>query len=228
VRITLSGGITRDVVEGCPGTAAGGGCSTCVWTRRERQRNGSAAGGHPRFLGDTYPAIFVPSPTPTSCRKRTGAGLHEHPMRDLAKPGPARRPGAFPRRLARGYGSRDRASDEAGMVGCGALRRERGCQKKRGWPPAELRSACRSRRPQKSPARPATADVRDTVSRMVRATASRDACIEIRNEPERAVLSAPQRLCVRRVVANPAGSNGPRGYAIRSPGWRRRWHRGCC
>ena len=55
------------------------------------------------FLGDTYHAILVPSPAPTSCRKRTGAGLHEHPMRDLAKPGPVRRPGVFPLRVrARG------------------------------------------------------------------------------------------------------------------------------
>ena len=54
------------------------------------------------FPGDTYPAILVPSLAPTSCRKRTGAGLHEHPMRDLAKPGSARRPGAFPQKFARG------------------------------------------------------------------------------------------------------------------------------
>src|SRR5829696_6528630 len=84
------------------------------------------------FWGDPYPAILVPSPAPTSCRKRTGAGLHEHPMRDPAKPGPARRPGAFPKRFARGDGSRDRASDEAGMVGCGPLRRERCSRKKCG------------------------------------------------------------------------------------------------
>src|SRR5215218_156121 len=130
LRVTLSRGeMTRDAVEWCQGTAVGGGCSTRAWTRRERQRDGSAAGGHENFLGDTYPAILVPSPAPTSCRKRTGAGLHEHPMRDLAKPGPARRPGAFPKRFARGDGSRDRASDEAAMVGCGALRRER-CSRK--------------------------------------------------------------------------------------------------
>src|SRR5215213_5845907 len=130
LRVTLSQGeMTRDAVEWCQGTAVGGGCSTRAWTRRERQRDGSAAGGHENFWGDTYPAILVPSPAPTSCRKRTGAGLHEHPMRDLAKPGPARRPGAFPKRFARGDGSRDRASDGAGMVGCGALRRER-CSRK--------------------------------------------------------------------------------------------------
>jgi hypothetical protein len=73
-----------------------GGCSTRVWMRRERWRDGRAAGGHPRFFRDTYPAILDPSPAPTSCRKRTGAGLDEHPMRDLVKPGLARRPGAVP------------------------------------------------------------------------------------------------------------------------------------
>ena len=123
------GEMTRDAVEGCQGASAGGGCPTRAWTRRERQREGSAAGGHPHFWGDTYPAILVPSLAPTSCRKRTGAGLHEHPMRDLAKPGPARRPGAFPQKVrARGRFA-DRASGEAGMVGCGALRRER-CSRK--------------------------------------------------------------------------------------------------
>ena len=87
-------------MEWCQGTSGGGGCSTRVWMRRERWRDGHAAGGHPRFLGNTYPAILVPSPAPTSCRKHTGAGLHEHPMRDLAKPGPARRPGRS-RRVSR-------------------------------------------------------------------------------------------------------------------------------
>jgi hypothetical protein len=89
------GEMTRDAVEWCQGTSAGGGCFTRAWTRRQRQRDGSAAGGHPRFWGDTYPAILVPAPASTACRKRTGAGPHEAPMRDLAKPGPARRPGAF-------------------------------------------------------------------------------------------------------------------------------------
>jgi len=104
---------------------------------------------------------------PTSCRKRTGAGLHEHLMRDLVKPGPARKPGDVLQRYTREDDSRDRASGEAGMVGCGVLRRERCSRKKRGWPPAALPSACRSRRPQESPVRPASADVQDTVSRMV-------------------------------------------------------------
>src|SRR5215217_1795937 len=68
LRVTLSRGeMTRDAVEWCQGTAVGGGCSTRAWTRRERQRDGSAAGGHENFWGDTYPAILVPSPAPTSC-----------------------------------------------------------------------------------------------------------------------------------------------------------------
>ncbi len=45
-------------------------------------------------------------------------------------------------------------------------------------------------------------------------------------ERERRERFSP-RLCVRRVVANAAGSDGARGYAIRSPGWRLRRHRGC-
>ena len=118
--VALSKGeMTRDAVEGCQGTAAGGGCSTRVWTRRERQREGSAAGGHPHFWGDTYPAILVPSPAPTSCRKRTRAGLHEHPIRDLAKPGPPRKLGAFPRRGARGgRGIAHRVKPEWWAAGC--------------------------------------------------------------------------------------------------------------
>jgi hypothetical protein len=51
-------------------------------------------------LRGTYPAILVPTPAPTACRKRTGSGPHEAPMRDLAKPGPARRPGTL-RRVSR-------------------------------------------------------------------------------------------------------------------------------
>src|SRR5829696_8439302 len=63
LRVTLSrGGMTRDAVEWCQGTAVGGGCSTRAWMRRERQRDGSAAGGHENFFGDTYPAILVPQP----------------------------------------------------------------------------------------------------------------------------------------------------------------------
>ena len=41
-------------------------------------------------MGDTYPAILTRAPAPTACRKRTGAEPHKAPMRDLAKPGPAR------------------------------------------------------------------------------------------------------------------------------------------
>ena len=56
------------------------------------------------FWGDTYPAIHVPSLAPTSCRKRTGAGLHEHPMRDLAKPGAREKTGGVPAEVhARGW-----------------------------------------------------------------------------------------------------------------------------
>src|SRR5829696_108715 len=67
--------------------------------QRVRGRVGNGRGMEARqgamriFSGDTDPAILVPCPAPTSCRKLTGAGLHEHPMRDPAKPGPARRPG---------------------------------------------------------------------------------------------------------------------------------------
>jgi hypothetical protein len=44
------------------------------------------------FLGDTYPAILIPTPAPTACRKRTGAGPHEAPMRDLVKHEPRESP----------------------------------------------------------------------------------------------------------------------------------------
>jgi hypothetical protein len=145
--------------------------------------------------------IFGEIPIPPSsspARRRppatsAGAGLHEHPMRDLAKPGSARRPGACPQRFARGDGSRDRASDEAGMVGCGALRRERCSRKKCGWSHAGLQSVYRSRRPQGSPVRPARADVQDTVSRMVNPPPLPPCvvCNEIRDEP--LFYSAPPR-----------------------------------
>jgi hypothetical protein len=119
--VTLcKGEMTHDAVEWCQGTSAGGGCSTRVWTRWQRQRDGSAAGGHPRFWGRYLSRHPRPTPAPTACRKRTRAGPHEAPMRDLAKPGPARRPGAFARGLARGDSSRDRASGEAEwwVAGC--------------------------------------------------------------------------------------------------------------
>src|SRR5215217_609677 len=107
LRVTLSRGeMTRDAVEWCQGTAVGGGCSTRAWTRRERQRDGSAAGGHENFLGDTYPAILVPSPAPTSCRKRTGAGLHEHRCAIQRSLGPRE-----------GRGRSRRGSREGGLAG---------------------------------------------------------------------------------------------------------------
>ena len=56
-----------------------------------------------------------------ACRKRTVPSLHEPLMRDLAKSQRARGPARSRRARARD-GSRDRASGEAGMVGCGALR----------------------------------------------------------------------------------------------------------
>jgi hypothetical protein len=46
--------------------------------------DGSAAGGHVNFFGDTYPAILI-ARRGWSCRKRTGRGVHERLMRDLAK-----------------------------------------------------------------------------------------------------------------------------------------------
>ena len=55
--------------------------------------------------------------------------LHEHLMRDLAKSRRARRPARSRRGPARD-GSRDRASGEAGMMGCGVLRKAMGFQKK--------------------------------------------------------------------------------------------------
>jgi hypothetical protein len=60
------------------------------------------------------PAASAPEPGPTKPRCAI-----------LRSMGPARRPGAVAQGLARGDGSRDRASGEAGMVGRGALRRER-------------------------------------------------------------------------------------------------------
>jgi hypothetical protein len=84
--------------------------------------------GPSAFFGRYLSRHPRPEPSSDAYRKRTGAGLHERPMRDLAKLGPARRPG-FLQRLVRGDGSRDRASDVAGMVGCGALGRER-CSRK--------------------------------------------------------------------------------------------------
>ena len=65
---------------------------------RVRGRVGNGRGMEARqgairvFGEDTYPAIVVPTPAPTACRKRTGAGSHEAPMRDLVKPGPRESP----------------------------------------------------------------------------------------------------------------------------------------
>jgi hypothetical protein len=119
------GGMTRDAVEWCQGTSAGGGCSTRVWTRRQRQRDGSAAGGHPRFLGDTYPAILVPHPGADNLPQAHQSRTPRSPDARSCEAWAREKPGAFAGCLARGVGSRDRASGEAGMVGRGALRRER-------------------------------------------------------------------------------------------------------
>ena len=55
-----------------------------------------------------------------ACRKRTGLGRHQHLMRELAKSSERARVSAIPPWVVRGEGLRDRASGEAGMVGCGA------------------------------------------------------------------------------------------------------------
>ena len=94
------------------------------------------------FWGDTYPAILILALRRQPAASALEPDLHETPMRDLAKPGPARRPGrsrrvsrekagAFSQGLARGDGSRDRASGEAGMVGRGTLRKTMGFLQKR-------------------------------------------------------------------------------------------------
>ena len=88
--------MTHDAVERRQATAAAG------LAPRVRGRIGNGSGRELRqgairvVWGDACPAIHVPNPAPTSCRNRTGAGLHEHPMRDRAKRGPTRRPGLFP------------------------------------------------------------------------------------------------------------------------------------
>jgi hypothetical protein len=132
-------GMSRDVVEWCQDTTVGGGRSTHVWMRRERQRDGSAAGGHENFLEIPIPPSTSPA-RPTCCRKRTGAGLHEHLMRDLAKPGPRQGRGV-PRRGSREGTVRriaHRVKPEWWAVG--ALRRERCSRKNADGPlPASIR-----------------------------------------------------------------------------------------
>ena len=121
------------------------------------------------------PAASAPEPASTSTRCAI--------LRSLGpREGRGRSPGT-----ARGDGSRDRASGEAGMVGCGALRRERGFQKKRGWPPAALPSVRRSRGPQGSPVRLTTTDVQDTGSRMANPPSPPPgvACNKTRDEPQK-------------------------------------------
>jgi hypothetical protein len=188
---------------------------------RVRGRVGNVRGlearqGAMRILGgDTYPAIHVLSP-PTSYRKRAGAGLHERPMRELAKAGPAKRPGAFPQRFARGDGSPDHASDEAGMVGCGALRRER-CSGKMRMAPCGLPSACRSRRPQGSPVRRAGHSVAQgeptTASRHAwRATKYFNRSRRLAGDP---VTRTPSLLCGATIAGGLALASGPACAAAR-------------
>ena len=159
VRHALQGRDDRDAVEGCQGTPAGGGCSTRAWTRRQRQRDGSTAGGHPRFLGRYLSRHPRPHPGAEVLPQARWTQPPRTPDARSRKLSDRERAGAFPPGLARGDGSRDRASGEAGMVGRGALRRER-CIRKCGWPPAAPPSVRRSRHPQRSFVCPATADVR--------------------------------------------------------------------
>jgi hypothetical protein len=111
------------------GTSAGRGCSTRVWTRRERQRREARQGAIRIFW-----EIPIP-PSSSPARRRLPAASAPEPAftntrcaswRSL---GPRETLGVFRRMCARGESSRDRASGEAGMVGCGVLRRER-CSKK--------------------------------------------------------------------------------------------------
>ena len=84
------GEMTRDAVEWCQARRQAG-VAPHVCGRVGNGRGMEARQGAVRvFWGDTYPAILVPTPAPTACRKRTGAGPHKAPMRDLAKPGPAK------------------------------------------------------------------------------------------------------------------------------------------
>jgi hypothetical protein len=74
-----------------------------------RPDGADAVRGHPRFLRESPSS----SPSPAcddACRKRTGPSLHEHLLRDLAKPRRARRPARFRRgrEIGRFTGSRSR------------------------------------------------------------------------------------------------------------------------
>jgi hypothetical protein len=74
--------------------------------------------------------------------------------------------GAFPPRSCEGkvHGIAHQVKPDGRLRGAVAAK---GFLKKCGWPPAALPSVCRFRRPQGSPVRRATADVRDTVLRVV-------------------------------------------------------------
>ena len=119
------GEMNRDAVEWCQARRqAGVAPHVCV-----RVGNGRGMEARQGAIRVCWEIPIPPSSSPPRrrrpCRKRTGAGPHEAPMRDLAKPGPAKGQERFVRGLARGDGSGDCASGEAGMVGRGALRRER-------------------------------------------------------------------------------------------------------
>jgi hypothetical protein len=90
---------TRNTVS-C--TSAIAGRTKLPWGRRERQPDGSAAGGHGKFFEATPHAHPPSSAGATPAEKRTGTSLHEHLMRDLVKSRSARRPARFRCVRARG------------------------------------------------------------------------------------------------------------------------------
>jgi hypothetical protein len=111
----VAGFTMRDTVS-C--ASVGAGRTGLPWGPRERQTDGSSAGGHPRFFWNTFPAAAPRSPP-----------FRLHPMRDPANHPLARTPAGTPPAFSPAQASRDRASGIRG----GRLRCACGRTSAPGW-----------------------------------------------------------------------------------------------
>ena len=175
-----------------------------------RYGGGSAAGGHPHFLRG--PLMLIPIRRRRCLSKAHRTQPPRIPDARSCDASERERAGAFPPRPCEGmvHGIAHQVKPEWWVAG--RFGRRWGSLKKCGWPPAALPSVCRSRRPQGSLVRPATADVRGhRVARGELATGSGDARRVIRSAMnlENLVLCL-YRIRKKNTDTNPANGVIPR------------------
>jgi hypothetical protein len=125
--------------------SAGAGRTGLPWGRRQRQADGSAAGGHPHFFWNTFPAAAPGSPPFgfARCAIRRTVPSREPPRK---RPGLLAGPGFARSRIGCSWRPAPVRRQDVG-AGLGTRMAEQvSPEKKFSWPPAALPSLCRFRR----------------------------------------------------------------------------------